>query len=68
MNFMSNFKEKRSHLHLSVHNVLIWLVFLFSRSFAKEMRNSPTLIANEASGDAFQDGKEVRQAAGAKES
>ena len=53
MNFMSTLKEKGSNLPLSVHNVLIWLVSLFSRSFAKEMRNSPTLIENEAFGDAF---------------
>jgi len=59
MNFMSNLKEKRSNLPLSVHNVLIWLVFLFSRSFAKEMRNSSTLIGNEAYRNAFGDGIEV---------
>ena len=56
MNFMSSLDEKRSNLPVSVHNVLIWLVFLFSRSFAKEMRNSPTLIGNEAFGNAFEMG------------
>ena len=59
MVFMSNLKEKGSNLPLSVHKVLIWLVFLFSGSFAKEMRNSPTLIRNEAFKDAFRDGIEV---------
>ena len=59
MIFMSNLKEKGSDLPLSVHNVLIWLIFLFSRSFTREMRNSLTLIGNEAFGDAFRDGIEV---------
>ena len=66
MNFMSNLKEKESNLPLSIYNILIWLVFLFSRSFSKEMRNSPTLIGNEAFGDAFGDRIEVQQAPGAK--
>ena len=66
MIFISNLKEKGSNLPLSVHNVLIWLVCLFSRSFAKEMRNSPIPIRNEAFGGAFRDGTEVRQAPGAK--
>ena len=66
MNFMSNLKEKVSNLPLSVHNVFNWLVFLFSRNFAKEMRNSSTLIRNKAFGDAFRDEIEVRQAPGAK--
>ena len=50
MVFISNLKEKGSNLPPSVHNVLIWLVCLFSRSFTKEARNSPTLIKDEAFG------------------
>ena len=68
MKFMSNLKEKGLNLPLSVQNVLILLVFLFSRSFVKDMKNSPTLIGNETFGDVFRDGIEVRQALGAKKS
>ena len=53
MVFMSNLKEKGSNLLLSVHNALIWLVCLFSRSFAKETRNSPISIRNETFGMHF---------------
>jgi len=63
---MSNLKKKGSNLTLSVHNALIWLVFLCFSEFSKETRNSPTLIGNEAFGGAFRDGIEIRQAPGAK--
>ena len=53
MIFMSNLKEKGSNLPHSVHNVLIWLVGLFFRSFAKETRNTPISIRNEAFGMHF---------------
>jgi len=54
MIFMSNLKEKESNFPLSVHDALIWLVCLFSTSFAKETRNSPISIRNEAFGIHFE--------------